>query len=407
MNKIFPMLSAEYAADPFPFWANLRKQHPVYFSEEFGFWVVTRYADILEMSKRPLEFSSSIGSAGGMVGQDADEGAAENVGFLPMIQHDPPEHTRLRALLKRSFTSSRMAALEPAIRNTAQQLQQEIHRLASAGDAVDLYEHFASPLPVTVIAELLGIPADRRDKLRFWNQATGVGSGDGFSDQQKLGANKDMSRLLAELISERREAPGDDLISALVQIADEDGDRLRPSELLGFCKLLWIAGNETTTNLITNGALVLQAEPQLLSTLQTNSALIPAFVEELLRYEGPANGLFREAAADIEFRGQHIRKGDAIWLLWAAGNRDPNQFSQPDNFDISRNATNHLAFGHGIHFCLGAHLAKLEAQIAFEGVVQLLQDFRCVPQKGRRLPTPILRGWLHLPMEPLPGPTSQ
>lgn len=215
-----------------------------------------------------------------------------------------------------------------------------------------------------------------------------------------------MSRLLGELISERRETPGDDLISSLVQIADDDGEQLRPSELLGFCKLLWIAGNETTTNLITNGALVLQSQPQLLTTLQNDPTLIPSFVEELLRYEGPTNGLFRQAAADIDFRGQHLRKGDAIWLLWAAGNRDPRQFSKPDDFDLSRNPTGHLAFGHGIHFCLGAHLARLEAQIAFERVIELLREFRCVPQEGRRLPTPILRGWLHLPMEPLQGSNS-
>lgn len=403
MNDVFPLSSPAYADNPFPFWLHLRESQPVYWSEAYRFWVITRYDDIVELALRPDLLSSSIGAAGGMEGREADAGAADSVGFLPMIQHDPPEHTRLRSLLKRSFTSRRMAELEPHIASIAGELAAAVRQRLAAGETVDLYEDFASPLPVTVIAELLGIPEERRRQLRFWNRATGVGSGEGFSEQQKIGANRQMSGMLEELIEERRAEPRDDLISSLVQVAAEEGGNLRASELLGFCKLLWIAGNETTTNLITNGALILQDRPDLVAALAADKSRVPLFVEEALRFEGPVNGLFRQVTGDFEFRGQALRAGDAVWLLWASGNRDALHYDRPDEFVLDRNPRDHLAFGHGIHFCLGAHLARLEARVAFETLVELLPECRCLPARGKRLPTPILRGWLELPAVPAAG----
>jgi len=397
MGIEIPLLTPEYAADPRPAWKRLRGEAPVLWSEPFGFWVVSKYDDVVMMLKNPDDFSSSIGSAGGLAPQ-ADGGAGAGVGFLPMIQHDPPDHTRLRGLLSRVFSPRRISDMEPRIRGIAADLVAEIRRKAEAGESLDLYRDFASPLPVIVIAEMLGVPATERERLGFWADATGIGSGGRYSLDVRARAVKQIDACLAGLIEKRRSEPEDDLISALVQISDEDGNRLRSNELLGFCKLLWIAGNETTTNLISNASLILRERPDLLDELRANGSLIPAFVEEALRYEGPVNGLFRVATRDLEIQGQRIGKGQPVWLLFSSANRDGDHFPDPDRFDLHRKPNDHLAFGFGIHFCLGAALARLEARVAFEALTEILPSLELYPEQGERIPTPILRGWLKLPM---------
>ena len=394
-----PLLSPDFLADPRPTWRRLREQAPLYWSSRFGFWVVSRFDDASAILRDPDAFSSAIGPAGGMR-DELDDGAGRGVGFLPMIQNDPPHHTRLRRILSRAFSPKRIAAMEPRIREIGRGLAAEIRCKRAAGEPLDLYADFASPLPVIVIAEILGIPEEVRGQLRFWAEATAVGSGELHPAELRRSAVRQIGDCLEALIAERTRRPTDDLVSALVGIAASDEERLRPGELLGFCKLLWIAGNETTTNLISNGALVLQDLPELRQRLRAEPDRIPDFVEEALRFESPVNGLFRILARDVELAGHDLRKGQPVWVLFGSANRDPAHFRDPDRFDLDRRERDHLAFGLGIHFCLGAALARLEARVAFETLVPLLDELHLHPERGRRVPTPILRGWLELPMTP-------
>jgi len=395
-TQLFPMLDPNYIDNPEPYWQQLREEAPLYWSEEFNFWVVTRYEDVDNFAKRPEDFSSSSGPGGGLRMDDAS--AEDVVGFLPMIQNDPPEHTRLRSIFARSFTSRRITQLESEISGIADQLISDLQNKSSEGRELDLYKDFASPLPVAVIAKLLGIPLEYYERLKFWNEALGVGVGGSYTEKQRFNATTEMNDTLSEIIEEKRLNPAGDLISSLVKLADEDGEQLKPNELLGFCKLLWIAGNETTTNLITNAAVVLQEQPEILEKLKNNKALIPQFVEEALRYVGPVNGLFRRVTRDIEYKGKKFRENDNVWIMFASANRDERHFESPESFIIERSPNDHLSLGKGVHFCMGAALARLEAQIAFEHLVDVLPGFELKPEEGLRIPVPVLRGWIKLPM---------
>ncbi len=392
-TNLFPMLDPNYIQNPAPYWQQLRENAPLYWSKEFNFWVVTKYEDVESFVKRPDDFSSSSGPGGGLRGEDGST-AEDSVGFLPMIQNDPPEHTRLKSLLAKSFTSRRISDLEPRIRLVAEELVGKLDDKCDRGESLDLYKDFASPLPVTVIAELLGVPIEYYERLKFWNEALGIGSGDGYTEKQRINATKDMTNALNEIIEQKRADPQDDLISSLAQTADEDGEKLRPSELVGFCKLLWIAGNETTTNLISNASLVLQEQPLILEKLRSDKTLIPNFVEEALRYEGPVNGLFRRVTRDMEYKGVELKENDMCWLMFASANRDEEHFSNPEEFIVERSPNDHLALGKGVHFCMGAALARLEAKVAFEYLVDVLPNFELKPKEGLRIPVPVLRGWV-------------
>lgn len=393
-----PLLDPAYVSDPRPFWRALRDEAPVLRSEAFGFWVVSRYDDVLAVARNHEDYSSAIGPGGGLAEDVHDsKDAGAGVGFLPMIQHDPPDHGRLRSVLSRAFSPRRVASMEARIGELAQDLADGVRRRHADGDDVDLYRDFASPLPVIVVAEILGVPEPDRERLSFWAGATGVGSGGQYAMDVRARAVTEIDTCLSELIAERRRSPAEDLVSALVQIADDDGEKVRDDELLGFCKLLWIAGNETTTNLITNTAVLLDGRPDLREAC-SDPAVLPGFVEEALRCETPVSGLFRRAARDVELAGEKIGKGDPVWILFGSANRDPRHFADADRFDPKRKPNDHLALGFGIHFCLGASLARLEARLAFAALAPLLAEFELEPEAGERIPTPILRGWLKLPM---------
>lgn len=398
MTSLFPMLDPDYVNNPAPYWKTLRDEAPLFWSKEFNFWVVTRYEDVENIAKRPEDFSSSSGPGGGLRTED-DQSAQDVVGFLPMIQNDPPEHTRLRSIFAKSFTPRRMAHLEPEIREMSAKLIGDLKDRASRGEEVDLFKDYASPLPVAVIAKLLGIPMDYFEKLKFWNEALGINTGDSYTEKQKLSATTEMAETLLEIIEEKRSNPEDDLISSLVKLADEDGEKLKPNELLGFCKLLWIAGNETTTNLITNSSIVLAEQPDVLEKIRGDKELIPQFVEEALRLEGPVNGLFRRVTRDLEYKGAQFKENDNVWIMFGAANRDERHFDSPESFIVERAPNDHLSLGKGVHFCMGAALARLEAQIAFEDLVDVLPDFRLKVEEGLRIPIPVLKGWIKLPME--------
>lgn len=390
MNELLPFNERHYVAAPYGYWERLRDEAPVYWSETNRFWAVTRYDDVLAVLHDPSRFSSRGGPSG--ASEDFD------IPRLPMIQDDPPHHGRLRRILSKAFTPRTTAEREMRIREIATQLIDELRQRLDDGDDVDLVQSFTSPFPVGVIAEILGIPIEVRDRLRLWNASTSVTGASELGGADPPKVMQEMHAALAQLIEARRADPRDDLFSALIEASEADVSPLKPEELVGLCQLLWTAGNETTTNLLSNAALVLQDCDSLLDRVRTEPERLPAIVEEMLRLHSPLNCLARTASADFEFRGQKIHKGDVVMVMFASANRDPRHFERPDEFDDDRRPNDHVALSHGIHFCLGSHLARLEARVGLEILGELLPMVRLQPEAGARIPFGILRGWLRLPL---------
>ncbi len=390
MDELLPFNEPKYVADPYPYWERLRNEAPVYWSETNRFWAVTRYDDVLEVLHDPARFSSG----GGPVGTSEESGTPR----LPMIQDDPPHHDRLRRILSKAFVPRTIAQREGRVREIAKGLVDELRARLQAGEEIDLVRAFSSPFPVNVIAEILGIPDEMHDRLRMWNASTSMTGAAELGDAQVPNMMREMYDTLAELIEERRSTRRDDLFSALIDASESDESPLRPDELVGLCQLLWAAGNETTANLLSNAALVLQERADLLERVRTEPARIPAMVEEMLRLQSPVNCLARIASQDVELRGEKLREGDVLMVMYAAANRDPRHFERPDEFDSDRVPNDHVALSHGIHFCLGAHLARLEARVGLEVLGELLPTVKLRPDAGARIPVGILRGWLRLPL---------
>jgi cytochrome P450 len=283
-----------------------------------------------------------------------------------MLRADPPDHTRLRKLVAREFTPRRVEELAPRIQRTTDTL---LDRMLAAPDGrANLVEALSFPLPITVICELLGVPDLDRESFRTWS-TDALGASD--PEVRKLAATS-MARYIAELVNGKRQSPGDDLMSALIHGSDDDGDRLSPDELLGMAWLLLVAGYETTVNLISNGVLALLTHPEQLAALRADLSLIDNAVEEMLRYDGPLETpTFRFTTEPVTIGDTVIPGGGELVLVaMADANRDPARFPSPDRFDISRDARGHVAFGHGIHHCLGAPLARLEARIAIRTLLE-------------------------------------
>jgi unspecific monooxygenase len=281
---------------------------------------------------------------------------------------DPPDHTRLRRLVSKAFTARLIERLRPRIEQVVQEL------LADASGEVDLIRALAYPLPVILISELLGVPAQDRDRFKGWSDALARGLDPDFLLPAADIAERDQARLefaayFQELSALRRSDPRDDLLSALVAVSD-GGDALTEQELLATCILLLVAGHETTVNLIGNGALALLRHPDQLAWLRTHPEAVPAAIEELLRYDPPVQLTLRTALQDTELAGATIKRGELVLLLTGAANRDPTVFEDPDRLDLQRAASGHLSFGLGIHFCLGAPLARLEGEIALAALLR-------------------------------------
>jgi cytochrome P450 len=391
MQDLLPFNDPGYIANPYAHWKRLRDEAPVYWSEAHRFWAITRYDDVVAVLHDPARFSSR----GGPVGR------GDELGFprMPLIQDDPPNHERLRRILSKAFTPRITAERGERVREIAVQLMDDVRRRLALGEPVDLVAAFTSPFPVGVIAEILGIPSELHERLRLWNAATSIVGAAELRDAHGPSVMSEMYETLADLVVRRRSDRGSDLISALIAASESDESPLEPTELVGLCQLLWTAGNETTTNLLSNAALVLARDPALLAMLRDRPARIPAMVEELLRLESPVNCLARTANEDLELQGQKIRKGDVLMIFFAAANRDPSHFERAEAFDADRRPNDHVAFSHGIHFCLGSHLARLEARVGIELLGDLLRNATPRPDLGARIPVGMLRGWLRLPLE--------
>ena len=361
----------DFVADPYPYYAQLRHDAPVYWSDSHQAWYLTRHADVEAVARNRSVSSSRVPAIMSQVPQeqrDEFEPFAHAVASW-MLFIDPPDHTRLRGLVNKAFTPRMIGGLREQIQRIIDDLLDRVTPKA----AMDVISDFALPLPATVISTMLGVQPEGQDQFKQWSDDI-VMAFSGHADpvdrfrrgQQSLFELADYFR---PFVTRLRHDPQDDIMGALV-MAEEAGDQLTEEELFANCVLLLVAGHETTTNLIGNGLLALLRHPRQFALLREEPALIRSAVEELLRYDSPAQNFSRLALEDIEVGGTTIRQGDRIFLCYGAANRDPEQFEHPDQLDIRRPVNHHVAFSNGIHYCLGAALARLEGQLALQALVE-------------------------------------
>ena len=390
-------LPPDYFQDPQRFFARMREEGPVTpvtLPEGNRVWMVTRYADVRAALADPRLAKDWAGKL--KPGFEPDP----VTGYLGMhlLSLDPPDHTRLRRLVVKAFTARRIAGLRPRIEEITASLLDAMEGRAMAGaDPIDLIESFAFPLPITVICELLGVPAADRDTFQVWSHAI-VSSV--VSQEEFLGAGAEMFHYFTALLAAKRRSPSDDLTSALIA-AREVGDSLDERELIAMLFLLLVAGHETTTNLIASGTLGLLTYPAELERLRADPSLLPAAVEELLRYSNPLNHTTdRFTVEPVTIGGVTIPAGEWVLCVISSANRDPSRFADPDRLDVGRDASGHLAFGHGIHYCLGAPLARLEGEVAFDALLSRFPAVAlAVPESSLRWrPSSLIHGLETLPV---------
>lgn len=353
------VLDSEYPLDPFPHYRRMRDNAPVFHDEQSGEWHVFRYDDVQRVLADHAVFSSR------MVDEDPSEPG--QLFAASLISTDPPRHRQLRSLVSQAFTPRAVEALGPRISALTGEM---LDGIVSRGSA-DLIQELAYPLPVIVIAELMGIPAEDRGRFKAWSDVVVSQTRTGAEIADYNTTNREMTEYFLAMIGQRRARPGHDLISDLLA-AEIDGQKLSVAELLGFCSLLLVAGNETTTNLIGNAVLSFTEAPGVLERLAAEPGMLPQAIEEVLRFRSPVQSMYRVSATDTAVGGIPMPAGAPLVAWIGSANRDERQFQQPDRFDVDRGPGRHLAFGQGIHFCLGAPLARLEARIALAAVLSRL-----------------------------------
>jgi cytochrome P450 len=387
------LMDPEFVADPYPTYHRLRAEDPVHRSP-LGFWVLTRYEDVVASLRDPRFAKEAIAAY-----VAARFGVAPPGVGLSMLDRDPPDHTRLRGLVSKAFTPRVVEGLRPHIQEIVDGL---LDRVEGQG-GMDLIEDFAYPLPVRVICEMLGVPVEDRERFKDWSLAITRGLDalllppDSDVTQRSGAARQSIGLYFRDLIAERRAHPRADMLSGLIA-AEEAGDTLSEDELLATCILLLIAGHETTVNLIGNGVLALLRHPAELRRLRENPGLIGTAIQELLRYDGPVQRTARIPSEDVTIGGRTIAKGEMVMPFIGAADRDPAQFPDPDCLDIGRTENRHIAFGWGIHFCLGAPLARLEGQIAINTLVQRLPRLALATERPEFRHSLTLRGLASLPV---------
>ncbi len=391
-----------FKANPYPTYAELRETVPIHritLPHGRGVWLVTRYEDVLAIFKDER-----------FVKDWRKVFTPERLAQIPhippvmeplsrnMLETDPPDHERLRALVSKAFTPRLIERMRPRIQAIADSL---LDAVEDKGE-MDLIDDYAFPLPITVIAELLGVPSEDRNKFRAWSDAAVSGNATAeYLETVLVPHMQAFSDYLRRMFEEKRKHPKDDLISALVR-AEEAGDKLSEDELLGMVFLLLVAGHETTVNLIGNGTLALLQHPDQLEKLRNDPSLIKSAIEELLRYDGPVEiSPERFAREDVAIGGTVIPRGEMVRVVIAAADRDPERFPDPDALDITRTDNRHLAFGKGIHYCLGAPLARMEGQIAIDTLLRRMPGLRLrePPESMSWRPGMVMRGLQGLPVE--------
>lgn len=377
----------QFHEDPYPVYRWLRRHAPVYHNERLGFWALSRHADVLAAFLDPAAFSSAEGVA-------LETSGAEARAAMSFLAMDPPRHDRLRALVARGFTPRRMAALEPNIRFLARRYLAGF----SERGACDFIDEFAGRLPMDVISEMIGVPAEDRETLRGWAD-TVVHREPGRAEVPRRGleAAAQLFDYFRRHIERRRREPRDDLTGALLR-AEVDGDRLSEEEILAFLFLMIIAGNETTTKLLGNALYWLWRNPDQRRRVVADRSCIPLWVEETLRYDPSSQIVARTTRRDVVLHGCRIPAGARVALLIGSANRDEAVFPEPDRYDILRDTRRSLAFGHGTHFCMGASLARLEARVSLEEVMAVLPDYEIDESGARRVHSSNVRGFARLPL---------
>lgn len=383
----------DFHEDPYPYYRRLRDEAPLYRNEELGFWALSRHADVLQGFRNSTTLSNKFG-----VSLDpASRGphASKTMSFLAM---DDPAHLRLRTLVSKGFTPRRIRELEPRVTEIAVRHLDVLMDKAGSG-TVDYVEEFAGKLPMDVISELMGVPEPDRDQVRAW--ADGVMHRDeGVTDVPAAAVEASLNLIVyyQAMVEERRKALTDDLTSALLE-AEIDGDRLTDDEVLGFMFLMVIAGNETTTKLLANAAFWGHRNPDQLASVYDDPARVPLWVEETLRYDTSSQILARTVAGELTLYDTVIPDGDVLLLLPGSAHRDERVFDDPDSFVIGREIGSKLmSFGSGAHFCLGAHLARMEARVALTELFKRIRGFEVDEADAVRVHSSNVRGFAHLPI---------
>jgi cytochrome P450 len=375
--------SYEVHEDPYPTYRRLRDEAPLYHNERVGFWALSRHSDVVAALKDTRRFSNCQGVAlETMGGYDA----SATMSFLAM---DPPKHTRMRALVSHAFTPRRVAAFEPRIRQIAtEHIDAVIDRRSC-----DFIGDFAGKLPMDVVSEMFGVPPEDRALLRSWSEGiVHREEGQAGVPASAVEAAVNLLRYLADMTRHAKNAERDDLTGALLQ-ASLDGDRLSDREVVGILFLMVIAGNETTTNLLGSALYWLWKHTDQRARVRSDPGLIAGWVEETLRFDGSTQGLARTAVEDIGLHGGTMPAGSRVLLLLGSANRDERVWTDPDRFDVSRDTTLAVSFGHGIHYCLGAPLARLEANVALQEVQARLPDFEIDERRLVRVHSSNVRGF--------------
>lgn len=369
--------SPDFVKDPYPVYRALREADPVHWSDEWGVWVLTGYDDTNTVLRDPGRFSN-VGRFSALLDQLPPEVQPDVVPLRQhyssgLIQSDPPDHTRLRGLVRQAFTPRVIEAFRERVQDVVDGLIDPFIERAQ----VDIVMDLAYPLPVVVISQILGTPSSDLEQVFRWTVDIGglQATGGAREDKARRAATAilEIEGYFAQIIADRRKHPGTDLISDLIA-AQEAGDRLNDAEMVSMCVTLLLAGHETTKNLVSNGMLTLLRHPDQLAALRDDASLMPTAIEECLRYESPIQRGWRRVAVETELRGHAMTPGQLVYYMFGAANRDPDQFPDPERFDIRRQDNRHLAFGFGIHFCIGAPLARLEGAIAIATMLRRLGD---------------------------------
>jgi cytochrome P450 len=381
----FNPYSYEFHDDPFPVYRQLRDEEPAYHDDDLGFWALSRYDDVVSALHDPDTYCSRFGitlEAGNPVPM--------------MLTTDPPAHTALRRLVSRAFTPRRVADLEPAIRALSSTYLDGLESRAAG----DLIVDYAALLPMDVISRLLGVPDGDQERLREWSDAL-LHREEGDMDVTPAGidAAYQLYKYFTAFVAERRADPGSDDLAAALVAAENEGEQLSDDQVVGFLFLLIIAGNETTTKLLGNCLLALQRFPGERAKVLADPGRIPDAIEEILRYEGSTQMMARTLTRDIELHGRALREGDKVLLLLGSANRDERVWDRPDVYDLDRAwPTHHLAFGHGIHVCLGAALARLEMRVSLEEFLRRFPGYEIDERALERVHSGNVRGYSRMPI---------
>jgi cytochrome P450 len=392
MSSRVNLLAPEVRANPYPVYAELRRTAPVSQVDPGGLWAVSRYAEVSSVLKSPQLFASE--------GFRHMYRPAWFTGYPladSMLTMDPPDHTRLRALVNRAFGPGVVSRMEPRICQLAQQTVAAL----PAGSSVNFVQAYSTSVPVALVAELMGLPSEHYPSLKRWADLFGQFTGIGPNDLERQALMRDTvaeARLhFQQVLEERRRNPGEDLLSDLVRVR-VDGEAPSETELMGFMFLLLVAGMETTVHLMSHSAMRLRDDPELMTRLRGDRSLIPRFIEEMLRYEPPVHGAFRMTTQELELGGVRLPKGARLLVLLGSANRDEAQYPHPDRFDLERPGPQNLPFGHGIHFCLGAQLARMEGRLTTDALLSRFARLTPGDEPVRWNASLVVRGPLALPL---------